>query len=159
MNKMFLSATFALALFAYPVNAESPSKKAAIEEVFVVMGMDKQIYGGFEAMMLTVEQQAARLQLNGEETEELKNIYRNWFEHDIDRVKIKAEMVELYAQTFSEKEIAELLTFYKSPTGQKLLEKSPELMKLGAQIGIEEGQLKQHLLIERVQPFIEKHTK
>ena len=123
------------------------------------MGMDKQLNGGFEAMLPMVDQIAAKLELNPEAKEELKNIYRDWFTTDIDRSLIKSKMVQVYANAFSKKEIDEVIIFYQTPLGQKFLKKSPELMKLGAQIGMKEGQAKQGLLLKRLEPFLKKHKK
>lgn len=68
------------------------------------------------------------------------------------------KMKDLYANNFTEKEIEEVTKFYQSETGQKFLEKSPELMKLGVQVGMNEAQSKQAQLLNRLKPFFEKHN-
>jgi hypothetical protein len=113
--------------------------------------------GGFEAMLPIINQLATQLHLNAEETVELKNIYRNWFENDIDRTKMITAISKLYAKTFTIKEINELIAFYETPTGQKVLAKTPKIMKDAAMIGMKEAQNKQSKLMERLHPFIEKH--
>jgi hypothetical protein len=46
--------------------------------------------------------------------------------------KVEARMIPLYASTFSEKELQDLVNFYDGPTGQAMLAKMPVLMsKLG----------------------------
>ena len=46
---------------------------------------------------------------------------------------LKAAYVELYASAYTEDEVDGILTFYKSPVGQALLARSPELItKSGA---------------------------
>ncbi len=145
-----------LAVFSYSY-AEIPSDKtSSIEKMFQLMGIEKQMKGGFEAMLPMVDQVASQLQLNAQEKEQLKDIYREWFENDIDRKVIKEKMIKLYAANFTTEEINELNKFYSSPVGQKFLEKSPGLMKLGAQIGMEEAQRKQAKLMERLQPFLDE---
>lgn len=129
----------------------------SVKELFAVMGMENQLQGGFEAMLPVVDQLAARYNLNVDEKEELRNIYRDWFDNDIDRKSIRDQLVTLYADNFTETEINELIVFYKTPLGQKFLQKNPELMRLGAQIGMHEGQAKQHLLLKKLKPFMEKH--
>ncbi len=42
--------------------------------------------------------------------------------------KIMDRMIPLYASTFSEKELQDLVTFYEGPTGRAMLEKMPTLM-------------------------------
>ena len=68
-----------------------------------------------------------------------------------------AELVEIHSNSFTDKEINELIAFDETPTGQKFIAKSPELMQIGAQLGMQEGLLKQDLLLERLQPFLAKH--
>ena len=43
--------------------------------------------------------------------------------------KIKPEFVDLYAKAYTEEEVDGLLTFYKSPVGQSMLAKTPQLMQ------------------------------
>jgi len=127
--------------------------------MFQITGMDKQMTGGFEAMLPVVNQLSAQLQLNSEEAEELKTIYRDWFEHDVDRQLIIDKIIELYDEAFTIEEIQILTDFYKTPTGQKFIKQSPELMKAAAEVGMQEAQNKQCKLMERLQSFIEKRKK
>ncbi len=41
------------------------------------------------------------------------------------------KMAEIYAETFDEQELRDLLAFYTSPVGQRLVEKQPELSRRG----------------------------
>ena len=40
---------------------------------------------------------------------------------------LKPEFVEIYSETFTDEEIKGLTEFYKTPLGQKLVEKMPEI--------------------------------
>lgn len=42
---------------------------------------------------------------------------------------VNVELVNIYEKYFTHEEIKDLIKFYKSPTGKKLLEKSPEITK------------------------------
>jgi len=42
--------------------------------------------------------------------------------------KMKDEYINLYTRVFSEKELGELIQFFKSSIGQKMVEKNPDLM-------------------------------
>jgi len=48
---------------------------------------------------------------------------------------LEQEFITLYFNTFTEKELRELISFYKTPTGQKALKVTPELTAQGAAIG------------------------
>ncbi|AYC33589.1 DUF2059 domain-containing protein [Pseudomonas cavernae] len=48
--------------------------------------------------------------------------------------KIKPDMVKLYTSNFTEQELKDLLAFYESPLGKKMLQKMPELTAQSAQL-------------------------
>ena len=48
--------------------------------------------------------------------------------------KLKPDMVKLYTTNFSESELKDLVAFYKSPLGKKVLEKMPQLTQQSAQM-------------------------
>jgi hypothetical protein len=45
--------------------------------------------------------------------------------------------IPIYMRHFDEQELAELVAFYKSPIGRKMIERMPEVMQEGTQIGAE----------------------
>ncbi len=147
-----------LSIFIFSVaQANETVEFETAQKLLTVIEVDKQMLGGFEAMLPIVNQLANKLKLNAQETEELKGIYRDWFENDMDRVKMRIEMAKLYSNHFTMSEMKQIIDFYGTPVGKKLIQQSPELAKLGAQIGMEEAQNKQHLLIEKLTPFMEEH--
>ncbi|HCE1551914.1 TPA: DUF2059 domain-containing protein [Vibrio parahaemolyticus] len=143
-------------LAANPICAIATDQDSA-ERLLKVMKVEKQLSGGFEAMTPMIDQLANSLQLNKSQTEELVNIYRDWFLNDIDRQRIIDELAILYSQTFSQQEIESMIVFYSTPEGQKFIEKAPALMQAGAQLGMQEAELAQPQLIEKLTPFLEKH--
>jgi len=50
------------------------------------------------------------------------------------------EVAKLYKETFTESEIRELIAFYQTPVGQKVLARMPELTQKGFSIGATIGQ-------------------
>ncbi len=153
--KMKKAVILPLMLFTFSVS--TTAKEAPIDELFRVMSIDKQMTGGFEAMMPMIEQMAGKLKLDSVGKEELKGIFRAWFDEDIDRSKIISEIKKHYTKIFTDDEIIAITKFYQTPAGKKFLKESPQLMKLGAQIGMQEGQSKQVELMERIKPFLKKH--
>jgi len=144
-------------MFVGFAHAYTDSQIETAEKLLVTMKVDEQMLGGFESMLPIVNQLADNLRLNDEETVELKNIYRDWFNNDLDREGLKRQIAVVYAQTFTVDEMEDVIRFFESPTGKKLVEKSPSLTQKGAQLGMNEAQNKQHLLLEKLTPFIEKH--
>lgn len=51
--------------------------------------------------------------------------------------KIKEDLITLYAQMFTVKEMGDMAAFYKTPTGKKTIELMPVLSQKGAEIGME----------------------
>jgi len=139
------------------LSTSTMAQETPIDEMFRVMSMDKQITGGFEAMLPVIDQMTARFKLDIQGKEELREIFRTWFNEDIDREKMINEVKKLYVQAFTNDELREVTKFYQTPVGKKFLEKSAQLMKYSAQIGMQEAQTKQVKLMDRVKPFLEKH--
>lgn len=48
--------------------------------------------------------------------------------------KVKEEYITLYAETFTEQELKDIIAFYKTPSGQALIKKQPEVMKRSMQL-------------------------
>ncbi|MNM87556.1 hypothetical protein D3C81_997420 [compost metagenome] len=48
--------------------------------------------------------------------------------------KLKPDMVKLYTTTFTESELKDLVAFYQSPLGKKVLEKMPQVTQQSAQL-------------------------
>jgi uncharacterized protein len=151
MNKFLF-----LPLMIFTLSTSTLAQEAPIDEMFRVMSMDKQMAGGFEAMLPLIDQMTATYQLNNEGKEEFKGVLMAWFNEDIDHSKVMDEMKKLYSQSFTNDEISTITKFYQTPVGKKLLEKSPQLMQRGAQMGMQEAQSKQIKLMERVKYFLEK---
>ena len=145
---------FALVLSTSNCYASDP----AIDEMFDVMDMEAQMNGGFEAMLPVIDDMAARFNLDDAAKQELRGIYRVWFDKDIDRAMMMVKMKELYAKEFSKEEVEIITKFYQTEVGQKFMKKGPQLMQLGAQIGMAEAKRKEPRLLERLKPFFDKHN-
>ena len=144
-------------LVASPFSGMAADKQESVERLLEVMKIEEQLSGSFEAMTPIFEQLTNNLELNKAQQEELVNIYRDWFTHDIDRQNIMVEMTSTYSQTFSQQEIELMIEFYATPVGQKIVEKSPALMQAGTQLGLQEVERARPQLIEKLTPFLEKH--
>ncbi|QAX82125.1 DUF2059 domain-containing protein [Candidatus Pseudomonas adelgestsugas] len=68
--------------------------------------------------------------------------------------KLKPEMIKLYTANFSESELNDLVAFYQSVLGKKVLEKMPELTQQSAQI----TQAKLESAVSAVNELLERMT-
>jgi uncharacterized protein len=56
------------------------------------------------------------------------DIMNEFFAEHLSWDKVRPETVQLYTEVFTTAELEELIAFYQSPLGKKLLAKSPEIM-------------------------------
>jgi len=66
--------------------------------------------------------------------------------------KMKEEFLSLYADTYTEKELKGQIEFYKTPIGQAVINKQPELMKKV----MEMNQKKMMLLMPKIQAMVKE---
>ena len=64
---------------------------------------------------------------------------------------LKPRMVDIYAESFTAQELAEIRTWYASPTGRKAMQLMPSLMQKGAEMGQEQVQAHMAELLKMVQ--------
>jgi len=157
MKKTFLLLTALLFSTINTWAAENQEHREITAELMEVMQVETQIKAGFDAMLPMINQIAQQMKLDQAGTEELIQIYRNWFDEDLDQKKLTDTMIELYMETYTKQEIKGLIEFYQTPLGQKTLEVMPMLTQKGAEAGMQEAQSKRGQLMARLKPFMDKH--
>jgi hypothetical protein len=116
---------------AAPPAPVSSHEKAARELVQIVGGTDLAMSGA-EAMISMLREDPDMASYD--------DVIRVWSHTVFAESELEAEMVRLYMEAFSEKELRELAAFYKTPVGRKVIAVTPELMKKGAEIGMRRGE-------------------
>jgi uncharacterized protein len=109
----------------------SPHEKAA-REVLRIVGGENLAMSGVEAAMGLI--------LQDPEMAPYKDVVRAWFQRVFSESEIESEMVKLYMDQFSEKELREISAFYKTPAGRKSIAAMPDLMKEAAEIGMKRAE-------------------
>lgn len=158
--KLITRILLALFLFApLAAHAQSPSsKQAKAEELLKLTHMDQlmsQMLGQMtERMKASADEQAASMHMTPEQKtaydgyqqklDQLLASYLNWD-------KMKPVMVQAYTETYTDQELDGILNFYRSPAGQAMVAKSPELMTKTR------GAMMQQ--ISTLQPQVEQLTK
>lgn len=157
MNILKATLLAAFILPAAMLQAEpSAESLAAAKKLADTINLKEQMDAGFAAMMPMVDQLSTKLQLDAAGKAELIQLYKDWFEKDLDQEKMRNSIVILYAETFTIQELDGLREFYMTPLGKKALKVLPEIMQKGAQLGMEEATSKQQLLMDKLNAFIEK---
>jgi hypothetical protein len=129
-------AIFVMVLVVGPVGAraDEASKQAKVKELFATMHMEHNL----DRMRSAMEQQVEATAKNAPGTEamtpEKKKAQQDFIDGSMKVVDenfgwsvLEAAYVKLYADTYTETELDGILAFYKSPAGQAMLVKTPEL--------------------------------
>ena len=114
------------------ISSYGQDKKAKdLKKLFELMKAEKMIDVMMENMIPMIKQQANG-KIMGDKAKEKFEEYMGFVMSETKAMTIKIvndEMPLIYDKHFTHDEIKDLIKFYKSPTGQKLLEKTPEISK------------------------------
>ena len=154
-------AVCAVVCFALPqARADEASRKAKVQELFTVMRLDHtmdQLLGSIQqqtnSMMRTMPGYDAMTPEQQKIVTEYQNKVSTLANTSIGWKAMEPDMVNLYASTYDEHEIDGLIAFYKSPVGQTMLDKTPELNAKSVQFTKQRAQTLQPQLRELMQQF------
>jgi hypothetical protein len=129
---------------------EDKSHRKAAETLLIVTNVDKMQPKMVEQVLASQLQQNPQLTPYRDVMQRFLNKYMNW-------ESLKEDVITAYTQEFTEQELKQLMTFYKTTLGQKAVEKIPKLMFIGGQIGMRrvqanEAELRQMIEAEGKKP-------
>lgn len=118
-------------------HADEASKNAQAEKLLSLLKVDQQL----EVTNQRMRQQTERMVAAQNLPEGLAGKMQKIFDKQFDMVSeatnwdsMKGEIIAVYTTTFTEEELAGLVTFYESDLGQKMIEKLPQLFQKGMEI-------------------------
>lgn len=117
---------------AAPQPAPVSTHEQAARELYRMVGGNNLAMAGAESMMMMFQ--------GDPEMTPYEEVFRAWYQKVFADADLESEMVKLYMDKFSEKELREISAFYKTPVGKKAIATMPELMRQGAQIGMKRAQ-------------------
>lgn len=123
---------FSLALSGLLASQLVASTIEKATELIQLMEITKQLDSTQEQMGSFVTQMVAAQGLSAEEAKEATALAKQSMNSSFEAMKSipwDEMFAEIYASVFSEEELQGLIDFYRSPVGQKFLEKQPELME------------------------------
>lgn len=134
-----------------PARADEASKNAKIEELLKLSNVDRMMSQMTDQMKAMTSAQFNGMNLSAEDrkaAQEMQDrivalIVEHWG-------KMKPMLVKAYADTYTEEEVDGILTFYRSPAGQAMLQKMPALMQRSMALGQQ--------MIAELMPEIQKMT-
>ncbi len=129
-----------VALISFNAMASESSKQAQLDELLRVMDMDKLMNSMYSQLEVMMNGMSKKMGVKPSE----EAIYQKYhakttkiFKESLSWEKMKPLVSKMYSDNFSEKEISEMLTFYKTETGQAILQKMPVVMQQSMQMGQE----------------------
>lgn len=111
--------------------AGKPSESAqhdAAEELLVTIHLDTTMDAMTDLMVKTQIEANPKLA-------DFEDIMRAFMKKYISFEAMKEDFIRMYSEAFSEKELREMATFYRSPTGQKCIGLMPSLLQKGGELG------------------------
>jgi len=114
-----------------PAQGKPPSEKqmAAAQELLMAMHLDK-TFG--ESLQNMVDMQIRQ----NPQIAPFRQVMLDFFAKYMSWEAVRDDMAKIYAEEFTVEELKDLITFYKTPTGQKAAMKLPQLMNKGAELGM-----------------------
>jgi len=134
MGKVLL---LSLLIFSSSLYAEQNTKQQKIDELISVMNLDSMIdstYGQVEGMMKGMSDQMGVKPSEQAIFDKYYGDMMTVLKTQMSWAKMQPMMISVYDKHFSEQEIADMLAFYKTDTGQKILEKMPVVMQESMQM-------------------------
>jgi uncharacterized protein len=132
-NKMNKSILFVLLIvFSLPSLSSDLEKRQSIDELMNLMNVDAMM----DAMYAQMDQMFIQMVKEMDLKESEKPIFEKYMlkisqimRREMSWAKMKDPLIAIYMKHFSEKELNDLLVFYKSESGMKMIEKMPVIMQ------------------------------
>jgi hypothetical protein len=127
--------TFLFTSFSYP---DGTGRRKVAGEVLVLTAVDRMIEPAFRQVEQMQLSQLRQMDLPEEAYSHAQTYIQRIYQimaREMRWDNIKEDYINLYVDVFSESELRELIRFYKTPLGQKLIEKTPLLMQRSMRIG------------------------
>ena len=115
---------------AQPTSSAPPSagQLAAARELLRIMDVERVTMSGVDAML--------NAQFGGNPAlAPYVDVAREWAKKYMTWEVIGERLARVYAASFTEAELRDIIAFYHTPTGKKLAQVTPDLMRQGAEVG------------------------
>lgn len=155
--KRLILCLFIAASMAAQAQEDSTVKVEKVKQLMVVMQQDSVMIKTMQAVSSSMAQNLSSLYedgMNEKEEETMRKIQEKYFASVMDESTDMAlkflnnDMVHLYAKYFSLEDIDNMIEFYQSKTGKKLLHESPNISKEAMNI-----------MMQKYQPDMQKNIK
>jgi len=128
--KLLFAVCCTAALLWTPARADEATKNAKVEELLKLSKADQMMTQIADQMKAMSAAQLGKTDMSPEArkaADEMTNKITALIRERWD--KMRPQFVKVYADTYTEEELDGIVAFYKSPAGQAMLTKMPDLMK------------------------------
>ncbi len=149
VKKALVTAVLVIVVGSLCTVAEAYTKShiRAAEELLLVMEMPEMVS---EMVDMVIESQFQQIP----EMAQLEDVFRNFFAKHFSWERLRNHYIQIYVEAFTEQELREIIAFYQTETGKKLLRLGPELtsksMILGQEIVIEHMPELEQMILEQL---------
>lgn len=129
MNKVVL--VLFVVFFSGFTLANEGAKKQKLDELLTLMNADAlidSIYSQMDQMIMGLEQHLGVKPSEKAIFNEHSNKTTQIIKQEMSWEKMKGPMIDIYMKHYTESEIADMVTFYKTETGQSMIKKMPLVM-------------------------------
>ena len=133
------------------VQAQTPEKSKhykAAEELLLTMNMEQAIAESLEQMLALQLRNNPNLQPAEATLKQFFSKYMSW-------EALREDYIQIYMEEFTEKELKDMMSFFKTDTGKKMAAKQTTLMMKGAQLG--QNKVQEHM--SELQEMLQKLDK
>jgi len=113
------------------ISIQAQAKKESVVELINLMQQNEMIDKTFSSILEPIRYQISKSGKDEATIEKNKAIFDKVMAKSKEMVKdmINNEMVTIYQKYFTDKEIKSMITFYKTPAGQKFIQVMPDMQK------------------------------
>src|SRR5258706_12129787 len=139
MRRLGLSGIFItfLLLALRPASAQEDQQRQLAEEILKLTNFAERIQAMFDNLKQMQIAQIDSMKLPPE-AHDLANSYRvkhaEIMSQELSWAKVKDDYIKVYADTFTVEELRDIVAFYKTPTGQAFIRKTPKLLEQSMQV-------------------------
>jgi hypothetical protein len=163
MKRYVAALLMALTVGCCCARADDASKRAKAEQLFMLLHMDTMMDKLLSGVKKQVQQITESMPGAAQATPEQKKQIVDFQQRVMDTVNgkigwkaLEPDFINLYATTYTEEELDGIVAFYKSPVGQRMIEKTPELTTKSTQITQQKMSELQPVLNQMVQDFMKQ---
>jgi len=116
---------------------EEQAERASIEELLQVSNVESMVDAMYSQMDLMLQQMSSQLQIEESERpimDKFMSKVTDLIQQEVSWEQMKDPIFDIYRKHFSEKEVLDLTAFYKTESGQAMVEKMPNLMQDSMQV-------------------------